>query len=402
MEPESLAIAHKDYDVRGGGEVFVRRLANLFGAPVYVGRRNHSNEPDDNELDIREIPLSRLDKWAIDGYGIKRTAAYALQWQAAADQLADYDVVITSGNEPLWYVGPDEQTVIAYTHSTPRYMYDLYPETRDFSGIMGRIGSLFYTAQRVVYESNVRRPDHWIANSDLVARRMLKYWNLRDDQVDVVYPPVDVHSYSPTDKPTGDYYLHLGRIAGHKRVGDLVDAWEGLGDRRLVIAGTGPERDELEQRAPKTVEFVGFVDEDRKRELYAGAKALLYPCMNEDFGMVPIEAMAAGTPVIGVREGFTKYQVLEGKNGYLADRDADSGWLDAVNQLERDGVAWADHEIAAFTERFSLSQFREGMHEAIETAVDRASVNVPWGDEDQPEIAAGVKTAADLIADGEG
>lgn len=399
MDAHSLAIAHKDYDVRGGGEIFVRRLAEQFDAPVYVGRRNHDNEPDDGHLDIREIPLSRLDKWAIDRYGITRTAAYALQWQAAADQLAEYDVVVTSGNEPLWYVGPDEQVVIAYTHSTPRFMYDLYQETRDFSGLMGRIGSLFYTAQRVVYESNVRRPDHWIANSDLVARRMRKYWNLDADQIDVVYPPVDVHSYDPGDRATEDYYLHVGRIAGHKRVGDLVDAWEHMGDRRLVIAGTGPEREALERRAPETVEFVGFVDEQRKRELYAGAKALLYPCLNEDFGMVPIESMAAGTPVIGVEEGFTQYQIQDGKNGYTVPERTPRAWRDAVQRLEGDGVEWADYEIAGFTERFSISQFQEGMRQVIGDVIERSQVDVPWSGSDEPTVS-GVQTAADMLADG--
>mgnify|MGYP006274980795 CR=1 FL=1 len=377
-----IAIAHKDFDVRGGGEVFARRLAEALDAPLYVGRRNLENEPD-ADIDIIEIPLSRVDKWMIDRYGLSRTFAYMTRWQAAAEQLADYDVVITSGNEPLWYVGPDEQTVIAYTHSTPRFMYDLYPETMDFSGVFGRLASVFNAAKRAAYESNVNRPDFWIANSDLVARRMEKYWNLSSKQIETVYPPVDVSNYSPDFEDTGDYYLHLGRLADHKNIEEIVEAFS-FADEKLIIAGEGPMREALEKRATDNIEFVGFVDEAEKRRLYAGAKALVYPPLNEDFGMVPIEAMSSGTPVIGVRDGFTKYQVLDGDNGLLYDRGPGSLY-DAINEFEASGVEWTDGMIASFAHRhFGIGRFEAQMRNIVEGVAEETQVTVPWDDAEQP------------------
>jgi glycosyltransferase involved in cell wall biosynthesis len=367
-----IAIAHKDYDTRGGGEVFVRRLAEHLDAPVVTGRRNQTNEPG-ADLDIREIPLSRIEQRLIDRGGLGRTLAYALRWPAAHDELSGFDTVITSGNEPLWWIPDDDQTVIAYTHSTPRFMYDLFNETTDFSGAKSRLKALFYQAQRVVYESNVRRPDVWVANSELVARRMELYWNLDPDTIEVVHPPVDTHHFSPEAAPTEDFYLHLGRLAGHKRVDEVIEAWHEI-DAPLVVAGDGPERDALEAEAPANVEFRGFVDEAEKRRLMSAARALVYPPANEDFGMVPIEALAAGTPVIGVRDGFTRFQIRDGDCGVLWDRGA---LRDAVARFEREGVAWTPHEIAEYaTTNWSIDRFHEEIDAVIAAAREQTAIEV--------------------------
>lgn len=309
---DDIAIAHKDYDVRGGGEVLAEHLARTFEAPLYVGRKDTQNMPDDPDIDIQEIPLTYWQKKAIDRGGVTRSFAYWIAWQNAP--IHDYDVVITSGNEPLWHVGPDEQVKLAYTHSTPRWQYDLAHETND-----GTIGTIYRTAVRTIYQQNVPRPDLWVANSDLVKRRMMKYWNLADEEIRVVYPPVETEKYSPDITSTKDYYLYLGRLAGHKEVESVVEAFNQT-DKRLKIAGDGPEKSSLEKLSNKNIEFCGFVSEERKAALYSGAKALIYPPKNEDFGMVPIEAMASGTPVIGVDEGFTRYQILNQQNGYLYER----------------------------------------------------------------------------------
>ena len=364
-----IAIAHKDYDTRGGGEVFVRRLANHLDCPVWVGRRNQDNEPPDGGLEIREIPLSAGERWAIDRGGVTRAAAYMSAWSKASSVLAQYDVVITSGNEPMWYVAPDEQVHIAYTHSTPRFMYDLFP---DRTSAMSTLGAAFNIGKRTLYQHNTPRPDLWIANSDRVARRITRYHHVSTDDVRVVYPPVDVHNYSADLVGTSDFYLHVGRLAGHKRVDDIVEAWQYI-DTPLKIAGAGPDRDRLERMAPSHVEFLGFVSEHRKRELMSAAKAHVYAPENEDFGMVPIESMAAGTPVIGVNEGFTKYQVRDGANGILFDR-GEQNMIAAIQRFERDGVAWTAAELERFATQFGVDRFREQIDAAIDRGVAAAQV----------------------------
>lgn len=389
---ENIAIAHKDYDVRGGGERLAEELARTFQAPLIVGRRNLENEPDDlgpllEEIDYGPLP-DRLAKWAIDRGGATRSLAYQLTWQAQPT-LAEYDTVITSGNEPLWYQSRDDQTVIAYTHSTPRFQYDLFQE-QDY----GLLGTGYSMAVRTIYEPNVTEPDLFVANSDLVARRIQKYWNIPENQIRVVYPPVRTHEYGPDDAATDDCYLHLGRLAGHKRIDEMIRAFNRLGPAYpLKIAGKGPERDRLESLADDHIEFLGYVDEKEKHELMAAAKAHVYPALNEDFGMVPVESMAAGTPVIGVNEGFTQYQIMDGKNGYTFERGA---LRDAIRTFEREGVSWDADRIAEFADRFSVANFQDGMREAVDEARERSRVTTPW-DSDSETAEEGLEL---VYADG--
>lgn len=366
----ALAIAHKDYDVRGGGERLAEELADTFDAPLIVGRRDPENVPERDDLEVVELEKSKLSAWAIDRGGPWRAFAYQNVWMRP-DELVDYDTVVLSGNEPLWYVPRDEQTIVAYTHSTPRFQYDLFHEGE------GHINRLYNYVTRVLYEHNTRRPDLYVANSDLVARRIRRYWNIPADQIRVVYPPVDVHNYDPDLADTSDraVYVYVGRLCGHKRVDEVVEAFADMPDRELLIAGKGPARDELERKAADNVEFLGYVSEERKRELLAGAYGFIFPGANEDFGIAPIEAMAAGTPVIGVDEGFTKYQVLEGKNGVLYDRGALGPALD---RYEREGVSWDADRIHQFAQRFGVDRFREGMREAVAEAEARSTVIPPW------------------------
>lgn len=381
-----IAIAHKDYDVRGGGEILAERLARAFDCPLYIGHGDPRNQPDDMDLDIREIaPDSRWHR-VMDYGGAPRGIAHMFHWRDNAEKaLGDYDTIITSGNEPLWYMPRDQQTIIAYTHSTPRWMYDLYHESDGF------VGRTYQQLQRRLYEGTPKRPDIWVANSDLVARRISRYWNIPSDQIRVVYPPVDVKNYDPSIAETGDYYLYVGRLAGHKRVDRVVDALNGH-EMELKIAGRGPEYEALEKLAHRNVEMLGYVSEQKKRELYAGAKALIFPAANEDFGMVPVEALASGTPVLGVDEGFTQFQVREGKNGLLTENNP-GAILNTVQQFEREGVSWVEEEIASWTrEHFGVEQFNRQMQAIVEEAeeLSRVDADLPAPPElDQPPVTDG-------------
>ncbi|MFB6197115.1 MAG: glycosyltransferase, partial [Halobacteriaceae archaeon] len=291
-------------------------------------------------------------------------------------ELTDYSTIVTSGNEPLWYVPEDHQTVVAYTHSPPRWQYDLF---HDHSGLLHVV---YNYATRVLYQHNITRPDLWVANSDRVARRIRQYWNIPKRQIRVVYPPVPVTNYGLTDATTKDFYLYLGRLARHKRVDGLIETFNNRPEQ-LKIAGKGPDKSRLEAMATDNIEFLGYVSEERKYELMAAAKCHCYPALNEDFGMVPIESMAAGTPVIGINEGFTQYQIMNGKNGYTFER----GHLNrAIEYFETHGVEWSSDRIAQFADRFDVQQFEHGIQQAVEVAQERTDINPDWYElVDQPD-----------------
>lgn len=380
-----IAVAHKDFDTNGGGERVAEALCRAFDAPMFVGRKDRAHEPDVLPQPIREIDYSplpdRVARWCIDRGGVTRSGAYQLIWQQQP-ALAEFDAIVTSGNEPLWYVPEDHQTVIAYTHSTPRWQYDLF---HDHDGLL-HVG--YNYVSRVLYQHNIPRVDQFVANSDLVARRINLYWDVPMDDIEVVYPPIPVDEYSPAAAPDGEYYLHLGRLVGHKHVGEIVQAFNESG-LPLKIAGKGPDRRRLETMAEGNIEFCGFVDEPTKHELMAGAKAHVYPARNEDFGMVPIESMAAGTPVIGVGEGFTQYQIVDGNNGILYDRGA-GGLADAIRRFERSGVAWTPEQLHDFAaEYFGQERFRSEMCAVVKRARKDTAVTTSWSEDHTPTLGDG-------------
>lgn len=361
---ESVAVAHGNYLERGGAERVSDELARLFDAPLYYGFGDPDYLPTDVETEslFNDSPVSFLKRNTLT-----RDLYYV--WAAQRlPKLTEYDTLILSKNELSWYVPEDEQTLVHYIHSTPRTPYDLFQQRAD-----SPITRLYAFFARTLFLPNTNYPDRFVANSELVARRVQRYWGIPKKKVSVVYPPVPVEEYEPRDR--ADYYLTYSRHIPEKRIDAIVDAFSEL-DAELVVGGAGRERDNLESRAPENVRFVGYMDEAEKKRRLGEAKALLFNAMNEDFGMIPVEAFASGTPVLGVAEGYTKYQVLDGKNGYTHNPNPAS-IRESIARFEREGVAWSPAQIETYAQRYSATAFREGMRQAVARAQEDSQVEVP-------------------------
>lgn len=373
----NLALAHWGEHINGGGDRVAWELARVFAdAPLYVGYRNASVEP--NDVTATEISGGFGTNLGMKRGGAARMLSHLLRWQRA-DELRPYDTIITSGNEPLFYVAPDAQTWVAYIHHTNRRQSDLI-DSFDANGLSGALKLLFYYMIRVAFDHNTHRPDLFVANSDIVKRRIMRYWGVPEKKIRVVYPPVSTHKYSPDDARTGDYYLTLSRLDWHKKVDEIVAAFNEMPDMRLVIAGDGSERQKLEEMSSPNVELTGYVNEERKAELLAGAKAFVFNAREEDFGISPVEALAAGTPLLGVAEGMTQFQVVDGKNGYTHVRPDEEGrqLRESVELFEDRGVEWATEDIAEFAERFSVGAFQNGIRNSVVEAHQRADFTPEW------------------------
>lgn len=370
----NISVAHWGEHVNGGGDRVAWELARVFeDAPLYVGWRDKSIEPPD--IAARQLINGRLSERALKRGGIARMIAHMLGWQVA-EPLRDYDILVTSGNEPLFYVPPTEQVWVAYIHHTNRRQSDQIHEVD--AGRATPLKLLLYYAIRVAFDHNTHKPDLFVANSEQVKRRMTRYWGIPEEKIEVVYPPVHTADYSQRDAETGDYYLTLSRLDWHKSIDDIIRAFNRL-DSKLVVAGDGPDRNKLERIGGDNVTFAGYVSEEKKKELLAGAKAFVFNGQDEDFGISPVEALAAGTPLLGVEEGMTQYQVIDGKNGYAFERDESGKTIRTVVQrFEDDGAEWTDSEIEAFAERFSVQAFHDRMQGAVDRAVENADATPEW------------------------
>jgi len=365
MSEPARAIVHDQFRVMGGAERVACAMARLLDCPIYAGRVDDGVVPAD--VDVREVFDGRVGRRAMRSHYMVQDAYQMLAWQQQP-ALREYDTLVVNKTNPLWYVPQEHQTVVAYIHSTPRGLYDQF--ARSEYGIAKRGLKMW---MRTLFETNRCTPDALACNSELVKRRIGLHWG-RDD-VACIHPPVDTDAFGQdAARGDGDYLFTVSRLHDHKRVDELVAAARQL-DCDVIIAGDGPARERLTREAPRNVQFTGYVSDAEKAALLADAEAVWFGAENEDFGIVPIEALASGTPVIGVRDGYTQYQIRDGENGVLYDRGVDN-LVAAIERFGREGVAMDAAALEQYADQFSAARFRERFYEWLRLVERTTGVDV--------------------------
>jgi glycosyltransferase involved in cell wall biosynthesis len=185
-----------------------------------------------------------------------------------------------------------------------------------------------------IYDYNqAQKVDYFIANSDNVAKRVEKFYRKKVDKI--IYPPVNVAKFRPLrgNPLKGDYYLTGGRMMASKNFDLIIKAFNELG-LTIKIYGDGPLRGELEGLANENIEFLGEVNENKLVELYQNAKAFIVAQKDEDFGITPVEAMAAGAPIVAYRGGGYMESVIEGKTGVFFDKLTVDSLSEAIKRFD--------------------------------------------------------------------
>ena len=230
--------------------------------------------------------------------------------------LRDAQTVIYSGlYAPLAVHNQISGKRIYYCHTPPRYIYDWRERyLKRFAAPLRPLAVVAFGALQRRYEDALAQMDCVISNSENVRQRLRLHVGLESQ---VIHPPVDTERFIWTEQ--GDYFVSLARLEAHKRVDTIIQAFLGLPDQHLVIASGGRDEPRLRQMAAgaPNIRFTGWQDEASLRACVGGARAAIYVPTDEDFGMSPVEAMAAGKPVIGVREGGLLETVLDGETGLL-------------------------------------------------------------------------------------
>jgi glycosyltransferase involved in cell wall biosynthesis len=368
-----VAILHYWFLLNGGGENVVSSLLRLYPeADVYcLFARENSLPPN--------VSPSRLHCSFLNGipFSHKLNRALLPLYPAAVGSFdfSQYDVIISSDSPPIKaIVTPVDAVHVSYCHTPGRFIWD---SCAAFQAHLPRVARpLFAWIADYARTSDfgaAQRIDYFVANSRYIQQRIWKYYRRKSA---VIHPPVDTEAGYLSDR-RDDYYLYLGRLTEAKRVDLLIHACNALG-RRLVIAGTGRNENQLKAIAGKTVEFRGRVSDAERNALYANCRAFLFAA-DEDFGIAPVEAQSFGRPVIAYGHGGSLETVRvndpEGRSDtgvFFAAQDA-SSVADAILRFEGMEEMFFPADIQHHARRFDTSVFLRRMEEFVERAVGRGS-----------------------------
>lgn len=356
-----VAIVHDYLNQYGGAERVLEALHDLYpDAPVYTSIYDpEAMPPSYRTWDIRTSFIQRLPGWR------KHFRRYFLLYPSAFESfdLSAYDLIISSSSAYAKGVIPRPDAVhVCYCHTPMRFAWRThdYIEREQLRGPVRSVLPLALTYVRLWDVVTANRVDVFVANSREVARRIRRYYGR---EAEVVPPPVDLPPYAPRS-PAG-FYLAGGRLIPYKRIELAVEAFNHL-RLPLKIFGDGRDRPRLERLAGPNIQFLGWVDESTRRDLFARCRAFIFPG-EEDFGITPVEAMAAGRPVIAYRSGGALESVIEGVTGRFFTEPSAASLAAAVLASQHD--RYDPLTIRQHAETFSRDRFLRQMRAVLDAAL---------------------------------
>jgi glycosyltransferase involved in cell wall biosynthesis len=358
MTKPRVAIVH-DWLLVGGAEKVVEQLHKMYPeAPIYT---SYCTPQWRQKLD-NKVVTGYLQHWPFSKLR-KLIPLLRQRWFESLD-LSDYDLVISSsGAEAKGIKVPDSTLHINYCHAPTHYYWNRYDEYLREPGWgvfnpLGRFGlKLLLRPMRKWDLKAAQRPDYMIANSSFTQAQIKKYYK-RDSTV--IHPPVEIDKYLHSSSSVRSGFIITGRHVPYKRFDLAIEACSQL-ELPLNVLGTGPETRKLKRLAGPSVNFLGYVSDTEIVSLLQGAEAFIFPGL-DDFGISPVAAMAAGTPVIAYKNGGS-LDYINKDTGLFFDKQS-------VDSLAKALLDFPKHSFKPATirkeaEKFSPEKFRSAMREFI-------------------------------------
>jgi glycosyltransferase involved in cell wall biosynthesis len=355
-----IAIVHDWLNQMGGAEGVLETLVEMFpGAPIFTTIYWRRGMPARYQAwDIRPTWLDRAP--LIHRYHQPYLPLYPLAVQSM--DLRGYDVILSNKSGFCHGVRTtSRQLHIDYCLTPTRYVWDYasYAAREDFGRAVDLLLWPFIHWLRGWDRRAADGVDHFVAISREIQARIARFYQ-RDSTI--IYPPVDTARFRPSPDPPNDYFLVVSRLIPYKRIDLAVRTCSELG-LPLVVVGEGRDRATLEAMAGPTVRFLGRVPDDELGRLLAHCRAFIFPGY-EDFGIAPVEAQAAGRPVIAYAAGGALDTVIDGETGLFFHEQTPEALAGAIRHL--DSADFSAAVIRRNAERFSAARFRQELYAFIE------------------------------------
>lgn len=357
-----IALVHDHLAQDGGAEKVLKVFHELWPeAPIFV--LLHDSQAADPVFAKANIQTSFIQKLP---WGVKKYKWYLPLMPVAVEHfdLSAFDVVLSSSSSLAKGVLTSPHTLhICYCHTPTRYLWTdtkQYVQELAYNRFMKKAIACYLSFLRIWDLAAADRVDVFLANSRIVKQRIKKYYKREST---VIYPPVDLTQFQIAQEKD-NYFLIGGRLVPYKRFDIAIKAFNAMG-RRLKVFGSGPDEARLKNLAGDTIEFEGRVSTAALSRLYQRAQAVIFP-QEEDFGIVPLEAMASGTPVIAYKAGGALETVVPEKTGVFFE---DQNWQSLTKVvLQFRPEQYAPQVIRAYAEQFGMERFKKKISEFVQNA----------------------------------
>ena len=350
------ALVHDWFSVNAGAEKCVSSFTNIYDDFDFFSLIDYLNDNDrevilkgknSNTSFIQKLPFSE-----------KKYRNYLPLFPLAIEQfdLSNYDLILSSSHAVAKGVlTHSDQLHVSYTYTPIRYAWDLYfqylKESNLDKGLKGLLAKYFLHKIRIWDYSTVNRVDYFISISNYISKRIKKTYG-RDSTV--IYPPVDVDNFELFEDKE-EFYLTASRMVPYKKIDLIVEAFSKT-DKKLVVIGDGPDMDKIKQKASKNIEILGYQSDEVLKDYMKRAKAFIFAA-EEDFGIIPVEAQACGTPVICYGKGGVKETVKDGISGLYFNEQSVESLLDVISEFESNYDSFEPKNVRENSLKFSKKRF---------------------------------------------
>ncbi|MGC8766256.1 MAG: glycosyltransferase family 4 protein [Brevinematia bacterium] len=353
----------------GGAEKVDKAIYQLYPSDVFC---LISNEKTLKEIGI---PPERVNQSFISKlpFSQKKYRNYLAFFPLAIEQfdLSEYDIIISSSHAVAKGVlTTHKQLHISYCHTPIRYAWDLYHqylrEANLTKGLKATIAKLILHYIRIWDLSTVNRVNYFISNSRYTASRIKKIYGR---EAEVIYPPVEVDKFElHTNKE--NFYLTASRMVPYKMIPLIVETFSRIPDRKLIVIGDGPDLEKVKEiaKGKKNIEILGYQPFDTLKHYMQRAKGFIFAA-EEDFGIIPVEAQACGTPIIGFGKGGLLETVIENKTGIFFYEQKEEALKEAILKFEQIEDKINFLEVRKNAERFSEEKFKEAFKKFVDTKI---------------------------------
>ena len=363
LESMNIALVHDWLTNVAGAERVLLRLKEIYpNADIYTSVFDKKKAAVFAKYDVK---TTYLQKYSIFRRFREALIPFAPLAFESLD-LSKYDLVITNTTFAAKGVITKPETIhICYCHTPTRYIWQPEIDSRADRGFFSGLRRKIAHKLRIWDKAAADRPDFYFANSNNGKRRITKYY-CRDSKV--IYPPVAIDKFTPAaEKNIKDYYLFVSRLIGYKKCDIVIQAFNQLG-LPLKIIGNGPEKEKLKKIAKNNIQFLGFLSDSELKKYYSEAKAFVFAA-EEDFGIVPVEAMACGRPVIAYSKGGATETVVDGKTGLFFHQQTFESIISAVKKFAQ--KKFDSKVIREQAEKFSVERFQKEFKQAVEEIINR-------------------------------